>query len=447
MADDRCLVTVVGERKRVDLAIPARSPIAEYAPRLAGLCGQDDDDALPGAWSLGLAGHRTLPLATSLAEAGVADGQTLYLRDLGEGEADEPIVLDLDELVTDAAERGGGPPWDARARALTTLLAGLLWLVAASAVLSRVAGVSPLTGPLAAGVGLTLPLVALTMRRRGSRTGPAAVLTALGAVPCLAVAGWLLPGSAPSGGATMAAAVGANLGALAALAAVPGLATVAVELGAVIAAALAGLLLGIHAHPAQGAAVVAVVCYGLLTLAPWAAGQLAAVAPFRSRRTRNEVEVVPSAVRSARALLVGWTAATSAILAIALVVLAGSGTSAGLALSACLAVAVLLRAGTARLAIEVVPAVAAGAAGLFAVFLHPPAWLAIPADAAPLPLFAAGTALLAAGLLALQRPARPDSPRPRWLGLLSTGCAMAGVPLMLAVLGAFQHLVSLGQHL
>src|SRR5439155_18597875 len=121
---------------------------------------------------------------------------------------------------------------------------------------------------------------ALTVRRRAwPVAAPVILLTSLGAVPCLAVTGWLLPASASGGGRAIAAALGAGVGALAAICAVPGLATLVVEIAALVAAGVAALLVGIHANPVQGAAIVAVATLGLLALAPWLAAQSAALAP------------------------------------------------------------------------------------------------------------------------------------------------------------------------
>ena len=54
MAETLCRVTVVGERRRVDLALPASDPIAEFVPQLVRMCGQPLEDTLPAAWSLAL---------------------------------------------------------------------------------------------------------------------------------------------------------------------------------------------------------------------------------------------------------------------------------------------------------------------------------------------------------------------------------------------------------
>jgi hypothetical protein len=152
-------------------------------------------------------------------------------------------------------------------------------------------------------------------------------------------------------------------------------------------------------------------------------------------------------VRSARALLVAWNAALSTILAVTLVVLAGSGMAFGRALAVCLGVALLLRAGTSKRAIEVVPILAAGGVSLFAGFLAEPTLLGVPAAAAPLLPFPAGIGLVAAGLLLARRRSRRALGRPAWLNLLSTAFAMASVPLALGVLGVFQHLLAIGHNL
>ncbi|WP_405426175.1 EsaB/YukD family protein [Streptomyces erythrochromogenes] len=130
MPDERCRVTVVGERRRVDLALPAQAPIAEYAPRLAALCGQPESEAMPPVWSLAESGGLPMAPGDSLAGAGITDGATLYLRDHRDGEWGELTVTDLDEQVT--AARADSGLWSARRRAQAVLGAGLLVTVAAA---------------------------------------------------------------------------------------------------------------------------------------------------------------------------------------------------------------------------------------------------------------------------------------------------------------------------
>src|ERR1700722_19642994 len=123
VADRLCRVTVVGETRRVDLAVPAQAPIAEFISTLAGLCAQDDDAAFPAVWSLAVPGRAPFPLHASLDQAGVLDGQVLYLRDLAAGEANEPVVLDIAEAVEEATDELGRWAWTPRSRDVTMLAA------------------------------------------------------------------------------------------------------------------------------------------------------------------------------------------------------------------------------------------------------------------------------------------------------------------------------------
>ncbi|WP_328665797.1 EsaB/YukD family protein [Streptomyces sp. NBC_00322] len=66
----------------------------------------------------------------SLADAGIVDGATLYLRDQRDGEWSELTVTDLDEQITAAREHSG--LWSARPHAQAVLGAGLLVTVSAT---------------------------------------------------------------------------------------------------------------------------------------------------------------------------------------------------------------------------------------------------------------------------------------------------------------------------
>src|SRR5262245_62067260 len=122
MADEYCRITVVGDRRQVDLAVPAGAPITDYVDDLARLVSQEENDLMPPAWSLatGLAG--AFPPERSLSELGIADGQVLYLRDLLAGELDEPVVLDVAEQVAQASGQFLDRPWTPVARAATALV-------------------------------------------------------------------------------------------------------------------------------------------------------------------------------------------------------------------------------------------------------------------------------------------------------------------------------------
>src|SRR5258708_37911639 len=70
--------TVIGARRRVDVALPAAAPIGEYSAGLASMCGQDSQRAMPPAWSLAVAGAAPPPLSASPAESGVVHRQVPY---------------------------------------------------------------------------------------------------------------------------------------------------------------------------------------------------------------------------------------------------------------------------------------------------------------------------------------------------------------------------------
>ncbi|MFB7124343.1 EsaB/YukD family protein [Kitasatospora sp. NPDC056273] len=445
MADGHCRVTVVGEHKRVDLAVPAAAPIAEYVTTLARLVGQEELEALPAAWSLAVPGGPTLHPVSSLREAGVQDGQLLYLRDAAEGEFEEPLIRDVDELVADVADSFGDLRWTSRARAVCATVLGALGLAAACVTAASRGGWSgAVAGPVAVGAAFVLVITGWLLGRSTldlpSRLG---LPIALAAVPCAAVAGWFLPD--PVDGNATAAALGAMVGAGAALWAAPSVVAAAVLLFGVAGAAVVGLLEAVHADLAQGAAAVAVVGYGMLLIAPWLAGQLAALWPTERGSEDGAVRVM---VHRARTLLLCWTAAVSLLLAVALAVLGSAHGGYPPALAGCLAVAALLRAGTFRLLAEAAPVVVAGAVGLATTLLFAPEAMAAPGWVGPVALCVVGVLMAGTGVaLSFRRTAAREAERPPALNVLGTLCGVAAVPLALGVFGVFQNLAAFGHHL
>lgn len=77
----RTLVTVVGSRKRVNLAVPSDAPISHLVDTLAQKCGEP----LGGVtWALASSGSGTLPADRTLHDCGVNDGEVLYLASDGD---------------------------------------------------------------------------------------------------------------------------------------------------------------------------------------------------------------------------------------------------------------------------------------------------------------------------------------------------------------------------
>lgn len=449
--DPRCRVTVVGERRRVDLALPAHAPVAEYALSLARLCGQAEDELLPSAWSIAVAGQPPLPLTTSLAAAGIADGAVLHLRDMLVGEADEAVVRDIDEEVAEASARFGTWPWDRRHRAVSLMVAAALWLVAAvittAVTVPRDIVLQPV---LLAVLAAVVAVAAAWTARRRSWPVPGAVraLTALTAVPELAIAGGRLAGAHPGGGMfAMNTAFGAVVGAFAVFAAVPGVLTAALPPAALVGVVAVSVLRALGADAVQSTALTAVLVLGLFMLTPWAAGRVAAYSMDENRLEGADAETVESLVRQSRWLLVTASAVLAAVLGVTVVLLARSGDPYALGLAGCAAVALLVRADSFGLVAEAFPALLAAASGLFALMFEVPRRLSVPWWTGPLTATAVGLALLLSATYTAARRRRPGRARPGWHSTLEFLCSTATVALAVGVFGVYGRLVALGHGL
>jgi hypothetical protein len=462
--DEHCRVTVVGERRRVDLAVPASAPIVTYVDALARLCGQPGEDALPPAWSLAPAAGRPYPADRSLAELGVVDGEILYLRDLLDGESGGPVVRDVREEVAEEVEERLERPWDARALAVTLVLLGLGLFTAAllvTGVTDRHMG--GVMGAFALPGALLPPTLAWAAGERRWPVPPwLRAALALSAVPIVALACWALATGpwagrldggphavlTATGLGWVALVDGALVGAFLAYPAAPGVLTCSVLAASAVAAALGTGLAGAGADRVQSAAVVAVVTAALLTAVPDAAVRILAVGSSRRRAPARGGDAAAAASRAALGLVTGWTLALAAVLGVALVVLAAARSPYAAGLAACLGVALLLRAGAARSAAEVVPVALAGTAGIAALVLLGPARLGWPGWLAPAAAAAGSVLLLVYGLRRLTRGPEPlDAGRPWWLTDLATALAGTGIALAAGTFGLFGWFVDLGQRL
>ena len=81
-AADLCRVTVISPRRRVDLALPAHVPFADLFPGIALHAGLDRAAVAeaPEGWALQRLGQPPFEPPSTPAQAGVADGELLYLR-------------------------------------------------------------------------------------------------------------------------------------------------------------------------------------------------------------------------------------------------------------------------------------------------------------------------------------------------------------------------------
>jgi type VII secretion integral membrane protein EccD len=194
---DTCRVTVVGPQRRVDLALPARVPFAELFPAVADYAGLDEDAARqgPAGWVLQRLGQAPFPLEATPLQAGLRDGELIYLRPR-QAQLPEPAFDDVaDVIASGIADRPDrwGPP-DTRRSALG---AGALALAAGTVALL-------LSGPpwekpaMAAGALAVLLLVGAAILSRAVGDAGAAAVLGYAALPYAFLAGTLGPAGTSS---------------------------------------------------------------------------------------------------------------------------------------------------------------------------------------------------------------------------------------------------------
>jgi len=453
LIDVRCRVTVIGAQNRVDIALPAETPIAEYSDALARMCGQPEDDSLPAAWSLAPAAGAPFPLTSSLAGQGVEDGAVLYLRDTLAGEETEPAVRTVWEVVSDLTRDSTASRWDIRAGGRLAVVLGAFWLAAALAYhgLSGHRGV--LLGVLAGVAGLGTAVLARVLKRH-PRVLPERLraLLACAAVPCAGLIAVLAPGP-PGLDVThlLYLEVGVLLGLVVALAAVPGVLLSALTLLTGIATVLTGVPALTHAPAPAVAATVVVAGVLFLAVAPRTAGALVAASWLSMSSATVEPEADPELLArrlaDAHRILVLLISVVSVAIGAGLVVLTADFAPFPLAVAATATAVLFLRAGTFRLASEAVIPVVTGTVGLFRL-LTLPARAGGP-DAYVLPvLLTAGLLAMAVGVPVLlwgagRKPAPDDRPS-GWGPVLTVGQIVLPA-LLLGVYGLYATLWSVGR--
>jgi len=161
-------VTLVGDRRRIDMLLPAEEPIGELLPDVLQMLG-DKVSRQPMLRRLVLADGSVLAQDDTLASAGVPDGAVVRLVRAPETPA-APVVHDVtDETAEDLDVRGWR--WGARARAWTaggaTILLGLTAAVFACLWFGEDA-VVPLTVCAAAAMAAGAPLARWGSRELGT---------------------------------------------------------------------------------------------------------------------------------------------------------------------------------------------------------------------------------------------------------------------------------------
>lgn len=450
-------ITVVGTRRRVDVAVPSWTPIGEYAGRLATICGQERNDVMPPVWSLATAGEAALPLDTSLADAGVVDGQVLYLKDTAREPVDAPVVAEVDEVVAEETQRlratklHSGP---------ATIAAGLLWLTgtAVMAAWRTGGGAVGAVGLIVAGLLLIGGAWGLAQQKDGV---PYALrlTVALTSVPLVA-AGGVLAGRilTTNGYPWESALLGANLAGLLAFSALADGALFAVQIQLFLGLVTAVLIRGLAANRFGAAAVTVVVAMAALAMSRWIAAMVAAWSRKREAARTGPTDMTIELVGQSRQVLAVVLAGPALALAVAMPVLASARNPFALALTAAVCVALLVRARHSAFTSEVIAIGLDATIGGFVLVLAlaRAMGLKVAMDGTALVLLGLVVVAVGAGLCfltpqaAAEPPRGPGKPGPKkrsTMDVFGQMATMALAPLAMGVFGVFGKLLTMGRTL
>lgn len=138
-------LSVVAEQRQLDASLPAGRPVAEFLADLSALFNLPTTNP-PTAWALSTPRHGLIAPERSLDEAGVLDGDVLYLSP-ALAAAESPVVDDVLTAITDTVDKRA-LPWAKAYRdwAITSLLAAV--------VLALVVTLATLPNPHASGAAL-----------------------------------------------------------------------------------------------------------------------------------------------------------------------------------------------------------------------------------------------------------------------------------------------------
>jgi type VII secretion integral membrane protein EccD len=223
--NDLCRITVVGPSRRVDIALPGYVSFADLFPAVARYAGLDGPDVVgeKGGWVLQRLGQEPFSPAMTPLQAGLRDGEMIYLRP-HRAQLPQMAFDDVADVIATRLNEQPGRwgPGDIRWMALGV---GAVALAAGAVFLLRSGPPWPVPAATAAGVAAALLLAVLAVSRAAGDSRAGAVL-GYAAIPYAFLAGLLVPArSTPLSG----------LGAVHLLAAFA-----AAALGAVVAAAASG---------------------------------------------------------------------------------------------------------------------------------------------------------------------------------------------------------------
>lgn len=204
-------VSIATLDRRLDIGVPASTPLAELMPGFARNLGELDANLVYGGYRLRRADGSTLRPDTSLLLQGVSDGELLTLV-VGADDVAPKVYDDVVEAVGDAVE-SNHTPWTGQDSARTALAASASFLVASAILLLGATDSS--FSILIAGIGAVLILAAAAVLDRLGQSSAGRVL-ALTASAFGAVAGYLAADhtGTPWGSPLMLSALGAAVAGL-----------------------------------------------------------------------------------------------------------------------------------------------------------------------------------------------------------------------------------------
>lgn len=438
-------VTLVGERRRVDLVLPAQEPVGVLLPEIMRLL-DDRAEGRPAARHLVTVDGSALDHDSTLETAGIRDGAVLRLV-RAEDAPPAPVVHDVsDEVAEGLGHRSG--QWGPVALRITAGVACVGWAVVAALFARAQYDRSVVAGALLASAGAAAVAGAVLGRLR--RQAPAVTLLCsggalgvLGAWSLVDVLGGDSPGALRLAGV---AAVGALVLVLLGLftplgrGGVVGAAAVALTAVGWEAAVVVQSGAGTAEQQARAGAVVGVVCVVVLGVLPRLALMASGLSGLDDRRAGgvsvSRYQVSAALAAAHRGLVLATiTVAASATAAAVLAVRSASGWTVSLA--AVVALVLALRARAFPLVAEVVVLLAA-AAGVAVRLLT--VWAERSSPAAPLVVLVV-LAVLPLAVLAVQ-PAEHVRVRLRRFGdLLESVGVITLLPLLVGVFGVYGRLL------
>ncbi|MCL2585633.1 MAG: type VII secretion integral membrane protein EccD [Streptosporangiales bacterium] len=313
-------MTVIGPRRRVDIALPTQVPFADLFPTIARFCGLDENDfnKQAGGWALQRLGQPPFGQSATPESEGLYDGELIYLRP----KSSEMPAMESDDIADEIASIHDGPgrwvPTDIPKLAVGAATAGLL---AGAVMLARSGPDWTMPAVLAGVMAIVLVVAAIAASRAAGQTVGATMLAAT-ALPYAFIAGVAGIAATSHTGPPATFLHGTGLGALVGFALATVVAVVSVFgvgagrpafFGLAIAGGFGAIaaLITFLANGALSAAGVAVVvaflALGLATFLPSIAFRLAGLAmprvPASADDLRNDALLAPQKDVKSRAVV------------------------------------------------------------------------------------------------------------------------------------------------